>query len=153
MADDQNPSIGWGGQVWLHDGVALYKLRQVTSFTIPPLPEAEQVDVTHLESEDKMQEFIDGLLSGTGAEVQVVMNFRPGSDTDLKLEAAYAARDVRQAVFVVPIGGVPTRMYTVNVKVTAYDPGTVEPGAKMKATATFQIKSVRAAAPYAAPGA
>lgn len=153
MADDQNPSIGWGGQVWLHDGAALYKLRQVTGFTIPPIPEAEQVDVTHLESEDKIQEFIDGLLSGNGSEVQVTMNFRPGSDTDIKLEAAYAARDVREAVFVVPLNGVPTRMYTVNVKVTGYDPGTVEPGAKMEATATFQIKSIRTVAAYSDPGA
>lgn len=153
MADDQTPSIGWGGQVWLHNGTALYKLRQVTSFNIPPIPEAEQVDVTHLESEDKIQEFIDGLLSGNGAEVQVSMNFRPGSDTDILLEAAYAARDVREAVFVVPLNGVPTRMYTVNVKVINYDPGTVEPGAKMEATATLQIKSVRAVAAYSDPGA
>lgn len=151
MPETQEASIGWGGEVWLHDGEALYELVQVVGFDLPPMPEYDQVETTHLKSPGRYKEYDDGLADfGT---VEVALNFRPGSDTDTLLQDAYAARDTRQAIFAVPLNGVPVRMWTVDVKVSGYNPGRVEPGSKMEASATFQLKGVPVIAAYADPGA
>jgi hypothetical protein len=139
MAEMQDPSIGWGGEVWLStdDSVAnLVELVQVVSFGLPN-EEIDEVEVTHLKSPNRRKEYISGLIDG--GEVEVVLNYRPGSDTDEALRAAKAAGDVRAIRFIIPHNGVAAYMVDTTAYVSGYDRGTVEAGEKMEATVTFRI--------------
>lgn len=139
MAETQEASVGWGGEVHLStdDQVAgLVELVQVVSFGLPQ-DEVERVETTHLKSPNRRREYTSGLVDG--GEVEVVLNFRPGSDTDTALEAALAAGDERAARFVVPELGTPAYDYDTLVIVTGYDKGQVTAGEKMEATVTMAI--------------
>lgn len=136
MAETQKSSTGWNGEVWLHDGTALKELVQVVNFGLPS-DQIERVETTHLKSANRRREYTTGLIDG--GEVEVTLNFRPGSDTDALLEDALADGDARAIKFVVPILGVPTRDYTTTAVLTGYDRGTIGAGEKMEATATFTI--------------
>lgn len=150
MAETQEASIGWGGEVWLGADATvgtLAELVQVVSFGLPQ-DEVERVETTHLKSPNRRREYTAGLVDG--GEVEVVLNFRPGSDTDTKLEAALAAGDERSIRFVVPHLGVPARTYTTTGIVTGYDKGSVEAGEKMEATVTIALTGAVTAAAYVA---
>lgn len=136
MAETQEPSIGWGGECHLFDGTALYELKHVVSFGLPN-EQADEVEVTHLKSPNKRKEFIAGL--SDGGEVQVVLNYRPGSTTDTLIAAARAARDVRQVKFVIPEDGEPAWEITTSCFVKGVDRGTISAGDKMEVTVTLRI--------------
>lgn len=139
MAETQDPSIGWGGEVHLStdETVAnLEELFQVVSFGLPN-DEVDEVEVTHLKSPNRRREYIAGL--SDGGEIEVVLNYRPGSDTDALLLAAKAARDVRAIRFVIPNNGVPAYQVDTFGYVSGYDRGTVAAGDKMEVTVTFRI--------------
>jgi hypothetical protein len=139
MAETQEASIGWGGEVWLSTDDTegnLVELVQVVSFSLPS-DTADRVETTHLKSPGRRRQYTAGLIDS--GEIEVVLNFRPGSDTDQMIEGALLAGDERAARFVVPELGVPTWMYDTTVVVTAYNKGTVTAGDKMEATVTMAI--------------
>lgn len=139
MAETQEASIGWGGEVWLSTDATegnLAELVQVVSFSLPS-DTADRVETTHLKSANRRREYTSGLIEG--GEVTVTLNFRPGSDTDQAIEDALDAGDERYARFVVPELGVPAWMYDTTVIVTAYDKGEVSAGDKMEATVTLSL--------------
>lgn len=141
MAETQEASIGWGGEFWLStdDTVGnLTELVQVVSFNLPEVA-VDQVETTHLKSEDRFKEFEDGLADGGTAEI--VLNFRPGSDTDEMLDDWEDARGRRKARFVVPLQGEPVKTYTASVTFAGYNRGTISAGEKMEATLSVKITS------------
>jgi hypothetical protein len=139
MAETQEASIGWGGEVWLSTDATeanLAELVQVVSFALPS-DTADRVETTHLKSPNRRREYTSGLVDG--GEVTVTLNFRPGSDTDQAIEDALEAGDERYVRFVVPELGVPSWMYDTTVIVTGYDKGEVSAGDKMEATVTLSL--------------
>ncbi len=151
MADNQEASVGWNGEVWMgtDDTVGtLAELVQVVSFGLP-VDNQERVETTHLKSANRRREYTGGLIDG--GEVDVVLNFRPGSDTDTKIETAFAAGTERSFRFNVPIAGTLTRSYTCVGIVTGYDRGNIESGSKMEATMTVALSGAVTAAAYTPP--
>jgi hypothetical protein len=139
MAETQEASIGWGGEFWLSTDdttTNLVELVQVVSFGLPN-DEVDEVETTHLKSAGKRKEFISGL--SDGGEVEVVFNYRPGSDTDTMLRAAKTAGDTRAIRFIIPEDGTAAVQIDCTAYVSGYDRGTVSAGEKMEATATFRI--------------
>jgi hypothetical protein len=148
MAETAEASIGYMGEVHLSSDSTignLYELVQVTSFSLPS-DTGERVETTHLKSPNRRRQYTSGMIDG--GELQVVLNFRPGSSTDLAIENALSAGDERAAKFVVPELGVPKWMYTTKVIVTGYDKGNVSDD-KMEATVTMAIADVVTSAVYA----
>lgn len=139
MSETQEPSIGWGGEVYLSTDDSpgnLQELVQVVSFQLPN-DEVDEVEVTHLKSPDRRKEFIAGLIDG--GEVQVVLNYRPGSDTDTLIRDAKAAHDTRAIRFVIPENGIAAVQIDTFAWIKGYDRGEVSAGEKMEATVTFRI--------------
>lgn len=135
--ETQEPRIGWGGEVWLHNGTALTELKQVVSFGLPE-DETDEVEVTHLKSPQKRREFIAGLTDG--GEVEVVLNYRPGSDTDALIRAARAAGNARAVRFIIPDeDGTPGWQVDTTAIVRRYARGEVAAEDKIEATMTLRI--------------
>lgn len=146
MAELTKASTGAKSQFWLNDGTALYQLREVKNFQIPS-PQLEEHESTHLDSDAK--EFVPGDIDF--GEFNVVLNFRPGSDTDTKLEAALAAQTERAFAAHVAVRGVLTRSYTGNCIVKAIDRGEVSRSGVMEVTVTCRSTGAITSAAYVAP--
>ena len=86
-----------------------------------------------------------------GGELEVTLNFRPGTDTDLAIEEALAAGDERAARFNVPELGVPAYTYDTTVVITGYDKGEVTADGKMEATVTMAVSGAITGASYVEP--
>lgn len=151
MAETQEASVGWNGEVWLStdDTVGnLDQLVQVVSFGLPS-DQMDRVETTHLKSPNRRREYTSGLIDG--GEVTVTINFRPGSDTDQLLEDAQTAGDERAVRFNVPELGVLAWSYTTTAIVTGYDRGEVTADGKMEATVTLAVTGAITSAAYVAP--
>ena len=148
MAETQEASTGWNGEVWLHDGTALKQLVQVVSFTLPS-DTAERIETTHLKSPNRRREYTQGMIDG--GEVSVTLNFRPGSDTSSLIEAALTAGNERAARFNIPELGVLAWTYDTTVVVTGYDKGEVSADGKMEATITLAVSGAVTGAAYVVP--
>lgn len=151
MAEDTEASTGYAGEVWLStDATAanLAELVQVVSFSLPS-DTSERVETTHLKSPNRRREYTSGMIDG--GELEVTLNFRPGTDTDLLIEAALAAGDERAARFNVPELGVPAYTYDTTVVVIGYDKGEVTADGKMEATVTMAVSGAITGAAYVAP--
>ncbi|HEY8593310.1 MAG TPA: phage tail tube protein [Sphingomicrobium sp.] len=146
MADDQLAGTGHRGQFWLDNASGtLTRLGQVVSFNIPTA-ERDEVETTHLDSDAK--EFAPGLIDfGT---FEVVLNFRPGSDTDELLEDAASDEGVREFKAVVPIRGELAKDYTGTGFVRGYERGDITPDGKMEATVTIRVTGAVTGAAHAA---
>ena len=92
---------GWDTEVRLHNGTALTELEAVFDVGLPE-DTVDEVDTTHYKSPGKRREFMAGLIDG--GEIQIQMNYRPGSDTDVLLTAAKAARNIRTWDITIPDG-------------------------------------------------
>lgn len=138
MAETQEASVGWGGEFHFNDGTALYEAVEVVSFTLPS-PEFEEVESTHLKSANRYREFIDSLVNG--GEVQVVLNYRPGSDTDTKLLAWRDARAIRAIKFGIPETGDVVVEISTTGKCNMIDRGEVSADGKLEATVTIRVAS------------
>lgn len=139
MSETQEASIGWGGEFHLstdNTEANLVELVQVVSFDLPEV-QVDQVETTHLKSEDRFKEFLDALADG--GTVAIVMNFRPGSDTDEMLDDWEESRGKRKIRFVVPLLGVPAKTYTVSATFAGYARGNIAAGAKMESTLSVKI--------------
>lgn len=139
MSEAAEASIGWGGEFWLGTTAlvgSLVEMVQVVSFGLPQ-DQTDRVETTHLKSPNRRREYTSGLVDG--GEVQVALNFRPGSDTDQAIEDAFGAGEERAVRFVVPQLGVAAWDYTTTAIITGYDRGQVSAGDKMEATVTLAI--------------
>lgn len=146
MAETQKAGTGYKSQFHLHNGTTLYKLRQVKEFDTPGATAREQEEVTHLESEDWRREYTSTFYED--ADIEVLLNSRPLSDTDVLLEAALAADDVRAFKAVIAIGGVLVAQITGTCRCTGYKRGRQTPAGVTEATATFRLVTVDPIAPY-----
>lgn len=140
MSETQEASLGYFGEFWLHDGTALYELVQVKEFDVPSSGTREQVESTHLKSQDWRREYLSGFYEDS--DFEVLLNFRPLSTTDTLLEAALKAADVRAFKAVLPENGEPVAQIEGTAKCTGYSRGRVTPDGVMEATATFRIVTV-----------
>jgi hypothetical protein len=136
MAETQDASTGYMGEAWIHNGTSLVELVQVTRITLPD-EEIEQVDKTHLKSPNRRREYMDGLIAGS--EVEIGLNYRPLSDTDVLIRAAKAARDSRAVKLVIPENGVAVAQATFNGTVLGYNRGEITADGKMDATVRIRV--------------
>jgi hypothetical protein len=141
-----NARIGWGGKVLLatdNTEATLTELGEVVSCTFPS-DQADEVDVTHLQSPGRRKEFISGLVDG--GEVTVTMNYDPGSATDLLLTDAAETGDTRKVRFEIPdTTGTGTIDWNITTScfIKKYAPDTMETANKITATATLRITGAR----------
>lgn len=146
MPDNQLAGTGHRGQFWLGNGASpsvLTRVNQVVSFGIPARMR-EWIETTHLDSDAK--EYAPSLPDFD--EFDVVLNFRPGSDTDEMLDDASEDNDPRDFKLVVPVRGVLTKQYEGQGYIT-YDPGEVTVDGKMESTVTVKMTGNLTPAPYA----
>ena len=149
--EDQDASIGWGGEVWLStDATAanLAELVQVVSFAIPEI-QVDQEETTHLKSPNRFKEFVDALADG--GTVGIVLNFRPGSDTDEMLDGWETERGKRAIRLNVPLQGVPVKTYDGVFTFAGYNRGEVTAGGKMEATLNIKLSGPLTSSAYSAP--
>lgn len=145
MADNQLAGTGHRAQFWLNNAAAtpvLTRINQVVSFGLPS-SERDEVETTHLDSDAK--EYAPGLQDF--GEFEVTLNLRPGSDTDLLLEAAAEEGNQRAFKAVLPIRGVLTRNYTGQCFVKSYDKGEITVDGKMEATLSCRATGAVVSAP------
>lgn len=132
--------IGWGGEFHLStDNTAanLDEMVEVVSFGLPD-DEVEEVEVTHLKSPNRRREFISGLQDG--GEVEVTLNYVPGSATDAAIRAAKAAGDVRAIRFIIPdTDGTPDWQIDTFGFVKGYARGPIAAGDKIEATVRIRV--------------
>ena len=134
--------IGWGGKVYLstdNTEANLTELSEVRDCTFPQ-DEAEEQDVTHLQSPNRRREFIAGLIDA--GECTATLNYVPGGATDLLLTAAKEAGTNRKIRFVIPAddgSGDPDWNIVTTAFVKRYAPDTMSPGEAITATAVFRI--------------
>src|SRR5688500_15921834 len=88
MAETQEASTGWNGEVWLSTDATeanLEELNEVRSFS-KGSPSAERVETTTLKTPNRRRTFTKGLIDN--GEASIVVNARRGSDTHILLKAA-----------------------------------------------------------------
>ncbi|AMK19332.1 phage tail tube protein [Sphingobium sp. MI1205] len=148
MAETQDASTGYMGEVWLHNGTALYELTQVKNYKIPGGGAREQVEKTHLKSPNWRREYLSTFYEDS--DFDVVLNSRPLSTTDTLLEAARVAGDTRAMLVVIPEDGVPVAQISLTAKCINYDRGEVGEDV-IEATATFRVMTIEAIEAYEEP--
>ncbi len=127
---------GWGGEFHLDSAAnVLTELVEVVSFTLPN-GETETVEATHLKSPNRRREYVPGMIDD--GDLEVVINYVPGSATDILLRAALDDGVTRDWMAVIP-------RETANWEatgdgiVTGYDRGSVEVDGVMRATVTLKV--------------
>jgi predicted secreted protein len=126
---------GWGGEFHLHNGTVLFELVEVVSFTLPN-GTSETVEATHLKSPNRRREYIAGMIED--GELEVVLNYVPGSTTDTLILDALADGDARAFMAVIPRATADWEIEGT-VIATGYDRGEVVADGKMEATVTFRL--------------
>lgn len=149
MAETQEATVGYMGEVWLYNGTTLYELNQVKSFGIPGGGAREQVETTHLKSPGWRRQYTSTFYEDS--EFEVVLNSRPLSTTDTLLETANLANDEREMLIVLPENGEPVAQISLVAKCTNYDRGEVTIDGVIEATATFQVVSIQTIEAYVEP--
>ena len=108
--------IGWGGEFQLSSSDAvgdLVEIGEVVSFGLPD----DQLD-----------------------EVEVTLNYVPGSASDIMIRAAKEAGDVRAVRFIIPdTDGTPAWQITTSGFVKGYARGPISAGDKIEATLRIRI--------------
>lgn len=127
---------GWGGEFHFDNSSdVLTELVEVVSFTLPN-GETEQLDATHLKSPNRRREKIPGMIDD--GSLTVVINYVPGSATDLLLAEAHTAGDTRDYMAVIPRETADWEV-TGEAFVSGYDRGEVVADGVMRATVTFTL--------------
>ncbi|MBB3034056.1 phage tail tube protein [Alteriqipengyuania lutimaris] len=151
MAETQEASTGWNGEVWMSsDDTAanLTELSEVRSFT-PGSPTAERVETTTLKSPNRRRQYTKGMIDS--GEAEIVINARRGSDTYIALKAALEDGGDRFIRFNYPELGVLVWTDDVLGEVTSIDEGEVAPDSNMEMTITVSVNAVVASAAYVEP--
>lgn len=128
---------GWGGEFHLDatsGAGSPTELVEVVSITLPN-GETEQVEATHLKSPNRRREFISGMIDD--GEMEVVINYVPGSATDALVRVALNDGLSRGWMAVIPRASTDWEI-TGDGIVTGYDRGTVEVDGVMRATITIK---------------
>jgi hypothetical protein len=146
MAETTAKSTGAKSEFWFNDGSALYRAREVAEMGHPGF-EVEQLDATSLESVAK--EFVPGDIEYQ--EFDVVIYYRPGSDTDTKLEAWAAAQVERAFKINRAVRGTLTRSYDGNGIAVSYLPDDAVRGEVTRATIRIRPTGAVTASAYVAP--
>lgn len=147
MAETAEATLGYGGEFHLYDGMVLYELVQVKEFDVPGPAPREQIETTHLKSPDWRREYVSGFYEDQ--DIEILLNSRPMSDTDVLLEEALVAGDTRAFKAVLPENGTPTTQIEGTCRVIGYNRGRVTPDGVLEATATVRIVTVDAIEAYA----
>jgi hypothetical protein len=146
MAETTAKSTGAKSEFWFNDGTALYRAREVFTIGHPGF-EVEQLDATSLESVAK--EFVPGDVEYQAFDV--VIYYRPGSDTDTKLEA-WAGAQVERAIKINrAVRGTLTRSYDANAILVSYLPDEAARGEVTKATLSIRTSGAVTSSAYVAP--
>lgn len=139
--------IGWGAELQLSTSAAvagLVELGEVKRFGVPS-DQADEHEVTHFKSPDRRKEYISGLIDG--GEVTVMLNYVPGSATDILLTDAQEDGTVRAVRFIIPdTVGQPAWQITTSGFVKKYAPDDLEPNAPITATLTIRITGAKSQA-------
>jgi len=134
--------IGWGGKLFLstdNTEANLVQLAEVRSCGFPQ-DTTDEIEVTHLLSDNRRKEYIQGLIDG--GEFPATFNYDPGSATDLALTDAKSTGTTRKVRVEVPdTSGTGTIdwNFTFSAFIKKYSPDNMEPNAAITATATFRI--------------
>jgi hypothetical protein len=140
MATDAR--IGWGGKLYVstdNTEGALTLLEEVRSVTFPQ-DEADEHEVTHLNSPGRRKEFIQGLIDG--GEITATLNYDPGDATDLLLTAAKDTGTTRKVRIVVPDNsgtGTADWNFTFSGFIRRYAPDTMEANAPITSTLVIRV--------------
>lgn len=127
---------GYGGEFHLANASdVLTELVEVVSFTLPN-GEVETVEATHLKSPNRRREYISGMIDD--GELEVVLNYVPGSATDVLILAALTDGEAREYMAVIPRETADWEI-TGTCIVTGYDRGSVDADGKMEATMTVRL--------------
>jgi hypothetical protein len=148
MADTQLAGTGHRGQFWLSTDDTegnLVRMNEVKSFSIPQKLR-DFVETTHLDSDAK--EYAPTLPDSD--EIEVTLNYRPGSDTDVALAAAADDADPRMIRLIVPIRGVLTRQFSFLGYITYRPVEDVTVDDVMESTATLKVTGDVTAEAYGA---
>jgi hypothetical protein len=102
MADESEVTTGHGSEFWLGNGATPSVLTELEEVTEVPLPEgaAELYETSHMKTQGYKSYKAAPLKDG--AEASIVMNYVPGSPTDLLCREAKAAGDARPYRTVLP---------------------------------------------------
>lgn len=149
MAETQDATLGYGGELWLHNGTSLVELVQVKSFGIAGTGAREQVETTHLKSAGWRREYASSFYEDS--EFEAGLNTRLLSDTDTLLADALSDGDIRAFKQVIPENGVPVAQIEGTCKCIAYERGEVTAEDVIEGTATFRVVTVDAVEAYVAP--
>lgn len=132
--------IGWGGEVHLSTDLTvanLAELDEVVSFGLPD-DDVDEVEVTHLKSPGRRREYIAGLQDG--GEIEVTLNYAPGSATDILIRNAKTAGTTRAIRFIIPDEtGDPEWQIDTFAFVKGYARGPVSAADKIESTVRFRI--------------
>lgn len=127
--------MGDGAEFWLAQADG--DLQELAMVLEVPMPQEtdDLVEVTHMKSPNKRKEYISGW--GDGSEGDVVMNYVPGSPTDILIREAKASKAPRAYKVVLPTADDGTWEITGFVLVRGYAPS--NPMADRR-TATMTVK-------------
>lgn len=139
--------IGWGAELQLSTSeseAGLVELGEVKRFGVPS-DEADEHEVTHFKSPDRRKEYIAGLIDS--GEVTAMLNYVPGSATDLLLTDAQEDGTIRAVRFIIPDKlGQAAWQITTSGFVKKYAPDDLEPNAPITATLTIRITGAKSQA-------
>lgn len=127
---------GWGGEFHFdNNSNTLTEWVEVVSFTLPN-GQTEQLDATHLKSPNRRREKVPGMIDD--GDLTIVLNYRPGSPTDVDIMQAFTEGDTRDYMAVIP-------RVTTDWEVTGtgfisgVDRGEISPDGVMKSTVTLTL--------------
>jgi hypothetical protein len=146
MAETQLATVGYFGEMELHNGTTLIELVEVKSIQIPGAGTRELVETTHLKSPGWRREYASTFYEDS--DFEITLNTRVLSTTDVLLADALSDADVRAFRVVIPENGTPVAQIEGTAKCIGYDRGTMEPDAPIEATATFRVVTVDAVEAY-----
>lgn len=131
-----NAKTGWGGEFHFdNNSDVLTEWVEVVSFTLPN-GETEKIDATHLKSPNRRREFISGMIDD--GDITIVLNYVPGSQTDLDIMQAYTEGDTRDFMAVVP-KATGEREYSGTGFISGVDRGEIAADSKMECTVTMTV--------------
>lgn len=84
------------------------------------------------------------------SDFNVMLNFRPLSDTDVLLDDALGDGDTRVMKIVLPENGVPVAQISLTARCINYARGEVSANDVMESTATFRVVTINAIEAYTA---
>jgi predicted secreted protein len=127
---------GWGGTFSFDDNSGTpFEWVEVKSFTLPN-GSVEQLDATHLQSPNRRREKIAGMIDD--GDLTVVLNYVPGSTTDVNIMQAFTEGDIRTYTAVVPRVATDWEI-TGDAFIAGVDRGEITPDGIMEVTVTLTL--------------